>query len=118
MQFELVEVLFLLGSLDFPLDDDLSGGIPVDETVVNCVQDRTLDLVVEVHDSLPFMAQGVVIGQFLVGYPGDVADPEIRTELPDPLLAHAVLLEGDIPDCAFLVDGDPLAEVFPEQIIP
>lgn len=68
MQLKLVEVLWLFLSRSFALNDGLSSRITRNQSFVDSIQNRTLDLVMEIHCGLTFMCFCIVVNELLITY--------------------------------------------------
>ena len=67
VQLELVEVLLLLGARGFALNDGLARWVALYQTLIDSIEDGALQLMVEIHCRLPFVADGILVQQLLIG---------------------------------------------------
>ena len=66
MKLKLVKILDLFRTRLLPFDDGLARGVAGDESFINCVKNRSLKLMVEVHGCLALVMLCVAIDELLV----------------------------------------------------
>ena len=117
MQFELVEVLLLLGARRLSLDNGLTRWVAFHEALVDGVEDGAFQLVMEVHGGLPFVADGVIVQQLLIGDAVELREGQQGNESLQPRAGEPVLAECDIAHGSLLVHSHPLPIVVAERVV-
>ena len=115
MKLKLVEIFDLFRPRLFPFDDGLARRVAGNESFVNCIKDRPLKLMVEVHGCLALVVFCVTIDELLVRGPVEIFYLEVWNQLGKPRLREPVLSHGDLTDGPFFVDANPLRVVVTEK---
>lgn len=117
VQLELVEVLLLLGARGFALNDGLARWVALYQTLIDSIEDGALQLMVEIHCRLPFVADGIVVQQLLIGDAVEFREGQQGNEPLQPSAGEPVLAERDIAHGPFLIHGHPLLVIVAERVV-
>ena len=81
------------------------------------IEDGALQLMVEIHCRLPFVADGILVQQLLIGDAVEFREGQQGNEPLQPSAGEPVLAERDIAHGPFLIHGHPLLVIVAERVV-
>lgn len=98
-------------------DAGLAREVALHKALVDSVEDGALQLMMEIHRRLPFVADGVVVQQLLLGDAVEFREGQQRDEPLQPGAGESIFAERDVAHGSFLVHGHPLLVVVAECVV-
>ena len=116
MKLKLIQVFDLLRVRRLSFYDCFACRISLNQTVVNGIENRAFQLMMEVHSGLPFVASCVIVQKLLVDDPVHIAYSNLRDQSFKPRLSHQVFIHRDLSYRSFFIDAYPLSIILAEQV--